>query len=169
MAPQPYLAAGISIEWPSLIAQTVIFLLVLWVLKKYAFGPVNTILENRRRRIEEAEANFEKARAEVANAQAKSESIVVQANEHAGRLIKEAQDAAAAAGEKKRQEAIAETAAIVAKGREAARLEQEKALTELKRDFGRLVVEATAKVTGKVLTPADHEKITQETTAHLSS
>ena len=61
-----------------------------------------------------------------------------------------------------------EAAAIVAKGREASAIEREQAMAQLKRDFGRLLVETTSKVTGKVLSPADHQTINQETVNQIS-
>ena len=160
---------SLGFEWPNFIAQVIVFLIVLAILRKYAFGPVTAILEERRRRIAESEANYEKTRAALAAAETEKQAILVKANEEANRLIKEAQEAAAVERERRSQEAIAEAAAIIAKGREGATLEHERILASLKRDFGRLVVEATGKVTGKVLTPADHETITRETAAQISS
>ena len=56
-------------------------------------------------------------------------------------MIKEATEVAAATAEKKRQEAIAEAASIITKGREATVMERDQVFATLKRDFGRLVVE----------------------------
>jgi F-type H+-transporting ATPase subunit b len=53
--------------------------------------------------------------------------------------------------EKKSQEATLEAGQIIAKAREATQMEREQAFTELRRDFGRLLVDTTSKVTGKVL------------------
>ena len=84
------------------------------------------------------------------------------------RLIKEAGESAASLAEKKRQEAVAEAGAIVAKAREAANLEQEQLLAQLKREFGRMVVDATTRVTGKVLNNDDQDRINRETAAQVS-
>jgi F-type H+-transporting ATPase subunit b len=56
----------------------------------------------------------------------------------------------------------------MAKAREAARLEQEQLLAQLKREFGRMVVDATSRVTGKVLNNEDQERINRETAAQVS-
>ena len=42
-------------------------------------------------------------------------------------------------------------------------------LAELKREVGRLVVDTTARVTGKVLTPEDQQRLAQETTQQLAA
>ena len=42
-------------------------------------------------------------------------------------------------------------------------------LVELKREVGRLVVQTTATVTGKILTPDDQKRISEETAKQLGS
>jgi len=157
-----------KIEGPSFIAQCVILLVVFAVLNKFAFGPVMQLLLERRQRIEDAEANFAQSKANLANAEGQAREVVEAANAKAAGMIKEATEVAAATAEKKRQEAIAEAASIIAKGREATVIERDQAFATLKRDFGRLVVETTGKVTGKVLTPDDHARINQEAVTQIS-
>ncbi len=50
-----------------------------------------------------------------------------------------------------------------------ARLERERTMTELKRELGRLVVNTTAKVTGKVLTPEDQKRLQEEAARQVAS
>jgi F-type H+-transporting ATPase subunit b len=158
----------LGINGPSFIAQLIIIAIVYGVLSKYAFGPVLQLLQARRARIEESEANFEKSKAERAQTDAKAKEIIATANKEAERLIKEATEIAAAAGERKKQEAVAEGASLIAKAREAAEAERLAALSALKRDFGRLVIDATSRVTGKVLTPGDHATINAEAVASIA-
>jgi len=157
-----------KIDGASFAAQCVILIVVFLVLNKFAFGPITQLLLERRRRIEEAEANFEKSKVSVASAEGEARKVVETANSQASRLIKEAQDAAAATAEKKRQEAIAEATSIIAKGREAATIERDQVFATLKRDFRCLVVETTGKVPGKVLSPDDHARINQEAVSQIS-
>jgi len=156
------------VDWPTLTAQFIILFVVFVVLNKFAFGPVAQLLLERRRRIEEAEANFTHSKEKLAAAASEADKVIEGANVKATRMIKEAQDAAAATAEKKRQEAIAEAASIIAKGREAATREREQVFDTLKRDFGRLVVETTSKVTGKALNAEDHARINQEAVSQIS-
>ena len=157
-----------GIALPQLLAHIIIFLIVYLILKKMAFGPILSLLEERRNRIAEAEANFVRSRSDLSGAEARAAEIIAKANADAERLIKEAAESAAAVGEKKRQEASTEAAAIIAKAREAGKIEQDRALTDLKRDFGRLVIETTQKITGKVLNSDDHNRINQEAAAQIA-
>ena len=63
----------------------------------------------------------------------------------------------------------AEDLAFIAKAREAAQLEQEQLMSQLKREFGRMVSDATSRVTGKVLNTDDQTRINQETAAQVSA
>ncbi len=86
----------------------------------------------------------------------------------ANRLIKEAGDSAKSVAEKRQQEAIHEASQILAKAREASTLEHEQLMSQLKREFGRMVSDATSRVTGKVLNTDDQSRINQETSAQVS-
>jgi F-type H+-transporting ATPase subunit b len=160
---------GFGIQLPYLIAQAIIFMIVFTVINKFAVGPISQILEARRKRIEESEENYAKTKEALASAETEAKAIVAKANEQADRLIKEAQATAGQVAEAKRQETVKEVAGMLEKGREATKLERDQALAELKRDFGRLLIDTTSKVTGKVLTPADHERLNQESAKQLTN
>lgn len=151
-----------------LIAQVLIFGVVYFVLNRYAFGPVLAMLEARRKRIADGEAKLEKIARDLATADENAKAVIAKADAEANRMIKEAGEGANILAEKKRQEAVNEANAIIAKAREAAKLEQEQLQTQLKREFGRMVVDATSRVTGKVLNTEDQNRINQETAAQVS-
>lgn len=162
------IATQFGLEWGKLIAQVIIFALVFFVLKRKVFGPVQAMLEARRKRIADGEAKLEKIARDLAAAEENAKSIVEKANSESNRLIKVASEDAANLAEKKKQEAVAEANNIIAKSREASKLEQEQLLTQLKREFGRMVVDATGRVTGKVLTNEDQDRINRETAAQVA-
>jgi F0F1-type ATP synthase membrane subunit b/b' len=78
-------------------------------------------------------------------------------------LIEEARSAAARAGDGETQKAMAAAKAILAEARETGTREHERMLAQLKCEIGRLVVETTAAVTGKILTTADQQRLAEET------
>jgi F-type H+-transporting ATPase subunit b len=67
------------------------------------------------------------------------------------------------------QKAIAAAEQIVAKAREAAAQDHARMLAELKREVGRLVVQTTATVTGKILTPEDQRRLAVESEKQLTA
>ena len=158
-----------GVYWPNLIAQVVLFAIVYLVLKKFAFRPVIAMLEERRRRIEEGQINAENIKKQLAEAQAKYEEILAKANADAQRLIEEVHASGDRLAEQKRQEAIAAAEQITLKAQEAMALERERIMAELKQELGRLVVDTTVRVTGKVLTPQDHQRINEETVRQIAA
>lgn len=160
---------NLGIDTPKLLAQIVIFAIIYMVLSKYAFGPVTQILETRRRRIAEGEENLKKTQENLASSQEKAQALVDKANADADRLVKEARESAVQLAEAERQNAVNEAAAIISKAREASELERARIMGELKRDFGRLVVEATSKVSGKTLNDEDQARLSRETLSHISN
>ncbi len=94
---------------------------------------------------------------------------MVQAGQQATKMIEEARAAAARVQEQETQKAIATAQAIVDKARQATEAEHVRMLAELRREVGRLVVETTAKVTGKVLTLDDQKRLADETNRELAA
>ena len=158
----------LGIDFPKLIAQILLFGIVYGILSKYAFGPVTALLEVRRARIAEGEANLDRIKENLSSSSAQAAAALDKANSEANRIVKEAADAAGAIAEQKKQDAVAEAQSIIAKAKEATELERARVMAELKRDFGRLVIDTTSKVTGKTLGSEDHARLNQEALAQIS-
>jgi F-type H+-transporting ATPase subunit b len=151
------------------ITQLVSFCLVAFLLHKFAYKPILTVLEERRKRIAEGLANADKIKLELANAQAKSQEILTQASTQANKIIEDARNAAAKVAEVETQKAVAAAQDIVNKARQASEAELVRMKLELRREVGRLVVETTAKVTGKILTVDDQQRLADETNKQLAA
>ena len=130
--------------------------------------PIFNLLEARRQKIADGIANAEKIKAELAATEAERKRVLAEAGDQAAKLIEEARAAAARVSEAETQKAIAAAEQIIAKAREAAAQDHDKMLAELKREVGRLVVQTTATVTGKVLTAEDQKRLAEETQKQLS-
>jgi F-type H+-transporting ATPase subunit b len=151
------------------LSQVISFVLVALLLKRFAYKPILRVLEERRQRIAEGLLNAEKIKQQLAEAEMRHQEILAQANEKAQKMIDEARASASVLAERKEQEAIAAAEQIFAKAREASALEHEKTMAQLKRELGRLVVEATAKVTGKVLSPEDQKRLQEEASRQVAA
>jgi F-type H+-transporting ATPase subunit b len=149
-------------NWQLFLSQVISFSIVAILLRKFAYKPILAVLEDRRRKIEEGQLNAEKIRKELTEAEKRYQEIVGKANADAQRMIDEARESSAHLADRKQQEAIAAAEQIVAKAKEAAALEHDRQMQNLKRELGRLVIDTTAKVTGKVLTPDDQKRLQEE-------
>ena len=155
------------IEGAFFVSQVVCFLLVAFLLKKFAFKPVQDMLEKRRQRIAEGEEKLRKIEQQLAESDQRTAEAITKANEEARRMIGEARESAVALSEQKAQEAIAQAQQILAKAEAAAKTERDQMAAELRREFGRLVATATAQVTGKVLTDEDRRRLNEEALAKV--
>src|SRR5437868_2735474 len=158
-----------GLEWPKFLAQLILFIIVYFVLKKFAFGPIIAMLEERRKNIEQGQLNAQKIRQQLAEAEKRHAEILAEANAQAQRLIDQARESAGTVADRKMQEAVASAEQIIAKAREASALEYERSMDQLKRELGHLVVETTAKVTGKILTSDDQRRLQEEAARQLAS
>jgi F-type H+-transporting ATPase subunit b len=160
---------ALGIQWKILVAQTISFAIVFFVLWRFAYRPIFAMLQARREKIAEALANAEKIKSDVARTEAERQKILADAGDRANKLIEEAREAAARVREQETQKAIAAAEQIVTKAREAAAQERTQMLAQLKREVGRLVVQTTTSVTGKILTPDDQRRLAQETEKQLAA
>ncbi|PYJ70758.1 MAG: ATP synthase F0 subunit B [Verrucomicrobia bacterium] len=149
-------------------SQVISFVIVAFLLWRFAYKPILAVLEERRRTIEEGQLNADKIKKELAEAEKRYQEIVAKGNADAQKMIDEARESAAHLSERKQQEAIAAAEQIITKAREAAAIEHERTMESLKRELGRLVVDTTAKVTGKVLTSEDQRRLQEEAARQLA-
>jgi len=162
-------AEKFGFDLPHFVAQVINFLIVAAVLTVFAYKPILQVLEERKKKIAEGLANAQKIKAELAKTEAARQEVLNQANLQANKLIEEARAAAARVQEQETRKAIAAAEQIIAKAREAAAQEHARMLAELKREIGRLVVQTAAKVTGKILTLQDQQRLAEETNRQLAA
>ena len=158
-----------GVAWPKLLAQILIFVTLYITLNKLAFGPIIKVLEERRRRIEEAQANAEKIKKQLAEAETRYEEIIHKANLEAQQLIEETRKSGEALSQKQAQDAIRQAEEIISKARTDIEIERNKMESDVRKAMVGLVVNTTAKVTGKVLTADDQARLNEETTRQLAA
>jgi F-type H+-transporting ATPase subunit b len=161
------IARTFGVDWPHLLAQIVSFGIVCAVLYSLAYTPILKILAARRTQIADGLANAEKIKAELARIEAERHAILTRAGEDGKALIEEARAAAARVQAEETRKAIAAAEQVLVRAREATERDRARMLGELRREIGRLVVQTTAAVTGKVLTPDDHRRLAEETARQL--
>lgn len=145
------------------------FIVVAVLLYYFAYEPILKMLDERKKRVADSMINADKIKEELARAEVQRQQTLEQANAQAVKLIEEARAAAARVQEQETQKAIALAEQIIAKAREATAADQARMMAELKREIGRLVVETTSKVTGKILTAEDQQRLAQDANKQLAA
>ena len=151
------------------ISQCISFCAVAFLLHRFAYKPILSVLEERRQKIAEGLANAEKIKAELASAQAKAQEILTQAGAQGNKMIEEARQSAAKVLEQETQKAVATAGDIIAKAKQASEAELVRMKAELRKEVGRLVVATSAKVTGGILTADQQGRLAEETNKQLAA
>jgi F-type H+-transporting ATPase subunit b len=163
------IARTFGVDWTHLGAQIISFGIVCLVLYKFAYGRVLTMLEERRQQISQGLANAAKIKAELDRTEAQRQEVMAHAYAEAAKSVDEGRAAGARVLQQETRKALAAAEQIKAKAHEAASIDHDRMLAELKREVGRLVVQATTTVTGKILTPEDHRRLAEETAKQLAA
>ena len=154
--------AALGINLPGLVAQLVNFTILLIVLRKFLFGPIVKMVDERKRRIEEglhaseaaaqaAESSQIAARQALEEARAEGQALVGRAQETANRLRAELETQARADADR-----------IVARAREEMEQQRVQAVQALRAEFADLTVRAAERVVGQSLDRAAHQRLIDE-------
>ena len=163
------IARTFGVDWPHLIAQTISFSIVCALLYWLAYRPILLMLDQRRQQIAQGIANADKIKAELAKTEALRHEVLAAAHVDAKGLIEDAHAAAARVQAEETAKAVAAAQEIIARAHEGAAQERLQLLAELRHEMGRLVLQTTATVTGKILTAEDHRRLVEETARHLTT
>ena len=153
---------------PGLMIWTIIcFLVVLFVLKRYAFGPIQQMLDQRRERIENALKEADNARDEARNLLEEHRKLIGQAKSDAEEILSEARRVADSQRERVRQETEEDRQRRLEETRRQIEQAAHQALGQIREEVGRLSLLAAEKITRKSLTDADQQRLIDEALAEI--
>ena len=156
---------GLHVE--AFIAHLLAFIIIVSVVVFFGIKPVMRQLEERRRRIEEGEAMHARSEQELAQAHERGEGIVDEARGQAKAELEHARELAAGIREDLSAKAEAEAETIKQNARAQAEMDARLQEDALRSKFAALLTQATAQVTGKVLSEEDHRAINAEAISRL--
>ncbi len=122
------------------------FLVVLYILKKFAWGPILSSLKEREDSIEEALQSAQKAREEMGKLQADNEKILAEAREERSKMLKDAKDMQQKMIDEAKQKASQEADKMIEAARRAIENEKEAAISEMKENIASLSVLIAEKI-----------------------
>lgn len=137
---------------------SVSFLTVVFLMRKFAWGPILTSLKERETSIEDALNSAKKAKEEVQNLKAENERILQEARNERDKILKEARETKDAIVNEARGKAQVEADRMINIAREAIQNEKMAAITELKNQVATLSIDIAEKVIRQQLTNDDKQK-----------
>jgi F-type H+-transporting ATPase subunit b len=148
---------------PGLMIWTIIcFLIALYVLKRYAFGPIQKMIDDRREQIRRSIEEADNARAEARNLLEEHRSLMSEARSEAEQILAEARKTREAMEQRMREETEAERQRRLEETRREIAAETGRALEQIRSEVADLTLEATSIVVGKKLdSDRDRELISQ--------
>lgn len=143
--------------------QLVIFLLVLFLLAKFAWKPILTALHEREDSIDQALRMAEQAKLEMQNLKAGNEKLLTDARLERDKTLKEGQNIAAQLIEQAKTTAVEEANRIAQQAREAIQQEKNQALAEVRNTAAQLSVDIAERLLRRELAdPAAQQKLVDE-------
>jgi F-type H+-transporting ATPase subunit b len=153
---------------PGLMIWTIVcFLIALYVLKKFAFGPIQKAIDDRRGRIRDSIEEADRAREEARNLLEEHRKLIGKAKSDAEEILVEARRTSEAQRERVREETEADRQRRLEDTRKQIEAETQRALDQIRAEVAELTLVATAKVTGKVLDRDDHRKLIEDAIGDL--
>jgi F-type H+-transporting ATPase subunit b len=156
-------SSGLIKVVPGLMIWTVVaFLVTLFVLKKFAFGPIQQMIDERRERIRRSIEEAEHARNEARRLLEEHRALIGQARGQAEQILAEARKVADAQRQRVKEETEADRQRRLEETKRQIEAETQRALQQIRAEVADLTLIATAKVTGKVLDDADHRRLIED-------
>ena len=153
---------------PGLMIWTIVaFLITLYVLKRWAFGPIQQTIDERRERIRQSIAEADKAREEARKLLEEHRKLIAQARQQAEEIRAEVRRDAEAARERVREETEADRQRRLDETRRQIEAETARSLAQIRREVADLTLLAATKVTGKVLDAEDQRRLIDEAISSL--
>ena len=148
---------------PGLMIWTLVcFAIAFFVLRKYAFGPIQRTIDERRERIRQAVDEADNARTEARELLEQNRAILAQARSEAADILAEARKIGDAQIDRAKQEAESERQRRLEDTRKQIEAETTRAIGQIRSEVADLTLEATARVVGKVLDTADQKRLVEE-------
>ena len=141
---------------------TINFLILLFLLSKFLYRPIVSMLDERSRRIQESLEAAERAQADVARADREREELLATTRREIGEMMAQAQSAAERIHSEARSTAQQEAQRIVETARQEADAERTQAMAELRREVASLAVSAAERVISRSLDDQAHRQLVEE-------
>jgi F-type H+-transporting ATPase subunit b len=153
---------------PGLMIWTIVcFAITYFVLRRYAFGPVQQMIDARRERIEQAIAEADNARDEARRLLEEHKKLIGQAKSEAEEILGEARRIAEAQRERVREETEEDRQRRLEETRRQIEQATHQALGQIREEVGKLSLLAAEKITRKSLTDTDQQRLIDEALAEI--
>jgi F-type H+-transporting ATPase subunit b len=153
---------------PGLMIWTLLaFGLTFFVLRRWVFGPVQNMIDERRKRIRESIEEADRAREEARKLLEQHRQLIAEARSDADRILSEARRVADAQRERVKEETEADRQRRLEETKRQIQAETQRALEQIRAEVADLALIAAQKVTAKALDREDQKRLIQDAVRSL--
>ena len=153
------LAGTFGLDVPLIVSQGLSFLIVAFLLWRFAFKPVMAAMDEREQIIAQGLTDAEKAKQQLESAELEKAEKLKEANASAQKILHEARTQAGEFAAREKEVLEGELSEKRRRADEAIALEREKVLNEARADIARLVVLTSGKVLQKELSDEERSRL----------
>ena len=153
---------------PGLMIWTIVcFLIALWVLKRYAFGPIQHLIDSRQQSIAAVDRGGRDARDEAQQLLEEHKKLIGEARGQAESILAEARKTRESMEQRMREETEAERQRRLEETRKEIAAETARALQQIRAEVADLTLEAASRVVGRTLDADRDRELISEAIAGL--
>lgn len=150
-----------------LLAQIVNFAILVFVLQRLLYKPILKVLEERRKKVDLSIKQAEKIAKDYEESHKKQQEILDQAKAEASEILGQAKEEAIKLREDMLSQTKLDVESSIKRGQEILNLERERMINLAKKDLAGIILNTTEKVTGKVLSGEDKNRLVEDSLKEL--
>jgi F-type H+-transporting ATPase subunit b len=160
---------ALGVDLPKLIVQIVAFLVFIFLLWRYAIGPIVKVLDERQERVRDSMEAAQKMQEQLQETAARNEEVLAEARRSAQKILDDARAAGDAAIVRAQEEAGRQASEYMARAEATLRAETEQARQQLRQEVADLAVMAASRIVRKELDPQQQVRLINETLSEAVS
>ena len=153
----------LGINLSALIVQLLAFIALIWALRRWAYRPILNILDQRADRIRQSMEQADRIERQLAETEQRNQAILQEARAEAQQIVARAREMAEAQVAQARDVAHQEADKQLQQSLAQLRAEEQRARTELRREYADLVIRAASRVVRQELDPRKHVQLIDQT------
>ena len=162
------IAYTFGVDWPMLVAQSINFLIVAFIIWKFAFSNVLSTIKEREKQISDSLKNADRIKLELEETEKKQQETLKEASLEAKNTVALAEEKAKSYIESQKEDARKQAEEIISKARSAMELERERVLKDAKDEIASLVLLATTKVLQRELKEDEKAKFAERAAKEIN-
>ncbi|MEA2512111.1 MAG: F-type H+-transporting ATPase subunit b [Thermomicrobiales bacterium] len=160
--------SDLGINGWNLIIQLIAFIIFIFLLWRFAIGPITRVLDQRTERVRESMEAAQRMQQELQVTAARNEEVLAEARRQAQEILGQSRQQGEALVTRAQEAAAQQQEIFLAQARATLRAETEQARQQLRQEVADLAVAAAAKIVRKELDPATEARLIQETLAEAA-